>query len=69
VAGTVCMDMFMVDLGAPDGPGGAVAAGDEAVLFGAGGPGAMEVARWAETIPYEIVCGVAGRVPRRYTGA
>lgn len=69
VAGTVCMDMFMVDLGAPDGPGAAVTAGDEAVLFGPGGPTTDEVARWAQTIPYEICCGIAPRVPRRYTTA
>lgn len=66
VAGTVCMDMFMVDLGPPDGPGAAVQVGDEVVLFGTGGPSAFEVARWAETIPYEIVCAVSQRVPRVY---
>ena len=66
VAGTVCMDMFMVDLGDPDGPGAAVAAGDEAVLFGTGGPDAREVAHWADTIAYEVCCGVSARVPRRY---
>ncbi|MDX1547407.1 MAG: alanine racemase [Rhodothermales bacterium] len=69
VAGTVCMDMFMVDLGPPEGPGGAVAVGDEAVLFGQGGPSAFEVAAWAETITYEVTCGVSARVPRVYLGA
>lgn len=66
VAGRVCMDMTMVALGDPDGPAQTVAPGDEAVLFGPGGPSAFEVARWAGTIPYEITCGVAARVPRRY---
>ena len=66
VAGTVCMDMFMVDLGAPDGPGAMVQEGDTVVLFGTGGPSAFEVAAWADTITYEICCGIAARVPRRY---
>jgi alanine racemase len=66
VAGTVCMDMFMVSLGDPDGPGAGVQEGDEVVLFGTGGPSALDIAAWAETIPYEICCGIAARVPRRY---
>lgn len=66
VAGTICMDMFMVDLGPPDGPGAAVELGDEVVLLGRGGPSVFEVAAWAETIPYEICCGLGRRVLRRY---
>lgn len=66
VAGIVCMDMFMVNLGDPDGPGATVQEGDTVVLFGADGPSAFEVAAWAETITYEICCGIAARVPRRY---
>ncbi len=62
VAGVVCMDMCMVDLG--DAP---AAPGDEVVLWGPGGPSAAEVARWAGTIPYELTCGVSARVPRLYT--
>ncbi len=71
VAGTVCMDMLMVDLGPPDasGPGRSVAVGDEVVLFGEGGPSAYEVASWAETIPYEICCAVSPRVPRVERGS
>lgn len=67
VAGTVCMDLFMVDLGPPDGPGTTIAVGDTVTLFGEQGPSAHEVAAWAETIPYEIFCGVSARVPRVYT--
>ncbi len=63
--GTVCMDMFMVDLG-PEGTGPAIHEGDEVVLFGPGGPSAYDVAQWLDTIPYEICCGVGTRVPRRY---
>ncbi len=67
VVGAVCMDMIMVDLGAPGGEGVAIETGDEVVLFGEGGPSVYEVARWAETIPYEVCCNVSARVPRIYT--
>lgn len=62
VAGTVCMDMFMVDVDDRDD----VQPGDEVVLFGDGGPDAFELGTWAETIPYEILTRVAPRVPRAY---
>lgn len=68
IVGAVCMDMLMVDLG-PPGVEPAVAPGDRAVLFGADGPSAIEVANWAETIPYEVCCRIAERVPRRYVEA
>ncbi len=67
VAGVVCMDMLMVDLGDPDGVGAEVQTGDRAVLFGDGGPTVDEVADLAQTIPYEVLCGVSARVPRVYT--
>ncbi|MFB6249934.1 MAG: alanine racemase, partial [Salinibacter sp.] len=67
VVGTICMDMCMVDLGPPDQrPAQTVEVGDEAVLFGPDGPTVYDVAQWAETIPYEICCGISPRVPRRY---
>lgn len=69
VIGTVCMDMFMVGLGPAGSAGDAVHVGDEVVLFGEGGPSGMEVAAWAETIPYEICCRVSQRVPRFYADA
>jgi alanine racemase len=69
VAGRVCMDQFVVDLGTsrPD----AASAGDEVVLFGAGDGGEPTAQDWAEaagTISYEIVTRVGARLPRRYTG-
>ncbi|QKV98040.1 alanine racemase [Streptomyces sp. NA02950] len=67
VAGTVCMDQFVVDLG--DAP---AAVGDEVVLFGPGDrgePGAEDWARAADTIAYEIVTRVGDRIPRVYTGS
>lgn len=62
IAGTVCMDMFMVDVGED----ADVNVGDEVVLLGSESPDAFEVATWAKTIPYEILTGIAARVPRLY---
>jgi alanine racemase len=61
VAGRICMDQFMVDVG--DLP---VAAGDQVVLFGRGGPAAQDWADAVGTIHYEIVTRIGPRVPRRY---
>lgn len=45
VVGTVCMDMFMVDLGPPGTPDSdAVSVGDAVTLMGPGGPSAAELA-------------------------
>ena len=66
VVGRVCMDMTMVSLGAPDGPGAAVRLGDEAVVFGPGGPSAETQAEAAGTISYELTAGLTRRVPRTY---
>ncbi|MCH8277013.1 MAG: alanine racemase [Bacteroidetes bacterium] len=68
VVGAVCMDMLMVDIGPPDGSDAQLKPGDEVILFGEHGPTAIELAHLAETIPYEIVCGIAARVPRIYVG-
>jgi len=61
VAGTVCMDLTMVDL--TDHP--AAAEGDEAVLFG-DDPTAWEVADWAGSNAWEVLTRVGARVPRVY---
>jgi alanine racemase len=66
IAGTVCMDQFVVDFG--DEP---VMAGDEVVLFGPGDNGEPTAQMWGEalgTISYEIVTGIGARVPRTYAG-
>jgi alanine racemase len=65
VAGVVCMDLTMIDVS--DIPG--VQVGDEVILLGKQGSEEIEVfemARWAETIPDEIFCGIGKRVPRLY---
>ncbi len=67
VAGRVCMDQFMVDLGA----GASEVAGDTVVLFGSherGEPTAEDWAKVVGTISYEIVTRVGARVPRVYVG-
>lgn len=64
IAGTVTMDQLMIDLGDTYTP-----PGTEVVLLGAQGDDVITADEWAErldTIPYEVVCGIASRVPRRY---
>ncbi|ABD10006.1 alanine racemase [Frankia casuarinae] len=64
IAGTVCMDQFVLDVGDDQ-----VAAGDEVLLFGPGDRGEPTADDWAAalgTINYEIVSRVGARVPRRY---
>lgn len=57
LAGRISMDMIAVDVTrVPE-----VCVGDEVGLWGAGLP-VEELARLAETIPYELLCGVTQRV-------
>lgn len=65
IAGRVCMDQVMVDLG----PGATEVAGDRVVLFGTGADGGPTAQDWADaagTISYEIVTRLGARVPRVY---
>jgi alanine racemase len=67
VVGAVCMDMLMVDVTDIAG----VALGDRATMIGRDGVDEItvdELAAWAGTISYEILCGISKRVPRIYTG-
>lgn len=61
IVGRICMDMTMVDVDGLD-----VAVGDEAVVFGLGGPTAEAAAEAAGTIVYELTAGLTARVPRAY---
>jgi alanine racemase len=66
IAGRVCMDQIVLDLG--DDP---AAVGDQVVLFGPGDDGEPTAQDWAEvtgTISYEIVTRLGPRVPRVYVG-
>lgn len=65
VAGTICMDQMMVDVG----PESDVREGDAVTLIGQDGKEAIwcwELANKIGTIPYEITCLVTSRVPRRF---
>ncbi len=65
ISGIVCMDLIMADVTEISG----VQAGDEVVLLGRQGSEeitAADMARWTGTIPYEVLCGIGKRVPRRY---
>jgi alanine racemase len=64
IAGRVCMDQLVIDLGDDT-----AAAGDEVILFGPGSLGEPTAQDWAEacgTISYEIVTRVGGRMTRRH---
>jgi alanine racemase len=58
LAGRVSMDMIGIDVTDLPGP---VRVGDPVVLWGPGLP-VEEIARWAGTIPYELLCGISQRV-------
>ncbi len=61
IVGRVCMDHFCVDVTDIEG----VVRGDNVTIFGPGLP-VEQVAAWADTIHYEILCGIAKRVKRIY---
>ena len=58
--GNICMDMCMVDITDVD-----AKEGDEVTVFG-DNPRIEEIARVLETIPYEVLAGISGRVKRVY---
>jgi alanine racemase len=65
VAGNVCMDQTMVDVG----PNGTAYNGDDALLFGEHDGHSVELESLCAaigTIPYEVLCMIADRVPRIY---
>ncbi|MGD8384580.1 MAG: alanine racemase [Lysobacterales bacterium] len=59
LAGRVSMDMITLDLRGHD----EAKTGDPVVLWGQG-LSVESVAGWAGMLPYELICGVTGRVPR-----
>lgn len=65
VAGRVCMDQIMIDVGHINN----VKTGDTVVLIGRSGKNiisAEDLAALSKTICYEITCGIGSRVPRVY---
>lgn len=68
IVGRISMDLMTIDV--TDIPG--VSLGDEVVLIGQDGQNDIrveQVAAWADTISYEILCGLTSRVPRIYSGS
>ena len=68
VVGRVSMDLTIVDVSHIRG----VKVGDEVILIGQSAGksvDAVELARWCESVPYEILCGLSQRVPRVYSGS
>jgi alanine racemase len=66
IVGRISMDLTLVDVSSVPG----VSIGDEVVLLGVSETlrvDATEHARLAGTIPYEILCSISKRVPRRYS--
>jgi alanine racemase len=61
IVGNVCMDMCMLDI--TDVP--QAQEGDVVIVFGEELP-VEQLAKWAETIPYEILTGISQRVKRVY---
>lgn len=67
IAGRVCMDQFVLDVGDAE-----VHPGDEVVLWGPGDRGEPTAQDWADavdTIHYELVTRIGGRFTRRYVGS
>jgi alanine racemase len=67
VAGRICMDQIMADIGWTSAHNG-----DEAVLLGESGGVSIrieEMAAWASTIPHEVLTSINTRVPRVYVDA
>ena len=67
IVGSISMDLTLVDVTGIPG----VAVGDEVILLGSSdgvSVDALEHARLANSSPYEILCNISKRVPRKYVG-
>jgi len=65
IVGSISMDLTLVDVTGIPG----IAVGDEVILLGTHdglSVDALEHARLANSSPYEILCNISKRVPRRY---
>ena len=65
IVGRISMDLTTVDV--TDIPGATL--GDEVTVIGISGGesiGADRIAAWADTIPWEVLCGISSRVPRLF---
>ncbi|MEY4280927.1 MAG: hypothetical protein RLZ39_339 [Bacteroidota bacterium] len=64
IIGNICMDLCMIDLSSIE----SVQEGDEVILFNQE-LRIQQLAKWANTIPYEIMTGISQRVKRVYMEA
>lgn len=64
IIGNICMDLCMIDLSSIE----SVQEGDEVILFNHE-LRIQQLAKWANTIPYEIMTGISQRVKRVYMEA
>lgn len=62
IIGRICMDQCMIDVTNVNN----INVGDEVTLFGDVGITADDIAKWSETINYEVVCLISKRIPRVY---
>lgn len=65
IIGRICMDQMMVDVSGVEG----ISVEEKVTLMGKDGNeyiSAEEIARHADTISYEFICGISKRVPRIY---
>ena len=63
ILGRVCMDQTIIDVSGIEN----VKIGDEVIVFSATeSPTADDLAKFADTINYEVICAVSKRVPRYY---
>jgi len=68
IVGSISMDLTLVDVTGIPG----VSMGDEVILLGSNdglSVDALEHARLANSSPYEILCNISKRVPRRYSSS
>jgi len=69
VVGRVTMDQIIVDVTAATLSGRIPKIGDDAIIMGAQKGASVsvdEIAQWADTITYEILCSLGNRLPRIY---
>ncbi|MDR2054150.1 MAG: alanine racemase [Treponema sp.] len=62
LAGRVCMDQCMVNLGGETD----IERWEDVTIFGGSAAGAWDIAEKVGTIPYEVTCNISRRVPRIY---
>lgn len=63
IIGRICMDQCMIDVTNVNN----IERGDEVIIFSDSGITIDDVAKWLDTINYEVACVIGKRIPRIYT--